>query len=117
MISNLGKKDIVINNRFLVNRPTGPHEVSLQVIGPDLKQVPFESKINAGVTSNKYIVLHPGNTETDTYLLTEDFSLYKPGAYSVTAYYENTQSQAGPAFKQPAWMGTLISNKVVFKIR
>ena len=117
VIKNLGKKDITINNRFLVNRPTGPHEVSLQVIGPDLKEVPFESKIRASFTSNKYIVLHPGGTETKTYILTGDFNLFEPGDYSVTAYYENKGNPPGPAPKQPAWMGTLTSNKLMFKIR
>lgn len=116
-IKNLGKKDVTINNRFLVNRPTGPHEVSLQLIDPNLKQVPFETKINADFNSNSFAVLHPGNTEVSTYIITEDFYLTDAGDYSVTAYYENTRNPAGPALKQPAWTGTLISNKVIFKLR
>lgn len=117
MLKNMSKKDIVINNRFLVNRPTGPHEVSLQVIDPNLEQLPFTSKVNASFTSKKFIVLHPGITEMKTYIITEDFDLTEAGDYSVTAYYENTKNPAGLTIKQPAWTGTLISNKVIFKLR
>lgn len=117
MLKNISNKDILINNRFLVNRPNGAHEVSLLLIDPNLLQVPFETKINASFSSDSYIVIHPGNTEQSTYIITEDFYLTKTGDYAVTAYYENTENPAGTAFKQPAWKGTLISNKITFKIR
>jgi hypothetical protein len=115
-LTNNSNKNLVINNRFLVNRPLSPHEISFEFIGPDMKPVTFISKINASSQSKKYIVLKPGNSQTKTYQLTEDFELTGTGNYSVTAYYNNRFDAPASLKMSSAWKGNLISNKVSFTI-
>lgn len=113
ILKNNSTKDIVVNNRFLVNLPMGPHEISFQIFDRDLKQVLFTTKINAGFESNRFILLHPGTTEVKTYILSDHFDLTEKGNYSIVAYYEN-KNDPPAALKLPsAWKGTLMSNKVV----
>lgn len=117
MLKNSGNKDLVVNNRFLVNLSNGPHEISLQILDPDLYSVPFVSLIRASFDSDKFILLRPGNTASKIYTVTDDFDLVKAGKYSITAYYEN-QSDAPAKAKMPgAWKGSLISNKIIFNLR
>ena len=117
ILKNVSGKEIVINNRFLVNRATGPHEITLQVINPGLHPVPFSSKVNASYQSNMYTKLLPGKTITNKYVLTEDHEISDTGNYTITAYYENLKD-APASLKLPAsWKGTLISPKVSFTIR
>jgi hypothetical protein len=115
-LKNNSNKNLVINNRFLVNRPLGPHEISFEFTDPDLKPVPFISKINASLQSKNYILLKPGNAETKTYLLTEDFELTGAGNYSVTAFYDNHLDAPALSKMPSAWKGSLISNKINFTI-
>jgi hypothetical protein len=116
-IKNVSNKDQVVNNRFLVNLPTGPHEVSLQILDSDLYTIPFASLIRASFDSHKFILLAPGKTEMKTYTVTGDFDLLKTGKYSITAYYEN-QSDTPASLKMSAsWKGSLISNKAIFNLR
>jgi hypothetical protein len=116
-ITNTGNTDIVLNNRFLVNYPDGPHEVSLQLIGPDLKQVPIASLIRAGFQSKRFMVLKPGSSEADVYRITDNYKLDKPGKYSVVAYYENKNDTPKELNIGASWKGTLLSNKESFSIR
>lgn len=116
-IKNVSNMNQVVNNRFLVNLPTGPHEVSLQILDPDLHTAPFASLVRASFDSHKFILLAPGKTEIKTYTVTGDFDLIKVGKYSITAYYEN-QSDTPASLKMPAsWKGSLISNKAIFNLR
>jgi hypothetical protein len=114
---NNSKKDLVVNNRFLVNLPTGPLEVSLVITDPDNHLVPFTSLVRASFDSDEFITLGPGKTTTNTYTLTNDFDLITPGNYSILAYYQN-KSEAPASLKLPvAWKGTLLSNKTYFSLR
>lgn len=117
MLKNISSKDIVVNNRFLVNRPSGPHEISFQITDPDIKMVPFSSKVNASSKSKKFLILHPGQTEIRTYILTEDFELTETGNYNIAAYYENRFDAPALSKMTAAWKGNLKSNKVNFTLR
>ena len=117
MFKNTSKKDMVINNRMLVNNPNGPHEISFQILDPGVKQVRFASLVNASAESKKFLVLHPGKTETKIYLLTEDFELNEPGNYNIVGYYQNRYDAPVSLKMAPSWKGTLLSNKVNFTIR
>src|SRR6267154_2942540 len=68
-LKNTSGKDLVINKRFLVNNPAGPHEISFQLIGPDLKPLSFMLKIDASFTTSDYRVLHTGQSEIQNYTL------------------------------------------------
>lgn len=116
-IKNIGKKDLVVNNRFLVNLPVEPHEVSLVITDPDNRPVMFASVFRVSFNNDKFITLHPGDSTSNTYTLTDDFSLMQAGYYKVLAYYEN-KTDAPTSLKMPsAWKGILISNKTWFSLR
>jgi hypothetical protein len=116
-LKNTGKKNLVVNNRFLVNMPAGPLEVSLVITGPDNHLVPFTSLVRASFESDEYVTLRPENTTMNVYTLTNDFDLVKDGNYSIIAYYQN-KNDAPAALEMPAaWKGTVISNKLNFSLR
>jgi hypothetical protein len=117
MLKNTGKTNLVVNNRFLVNVPAGPHDISFQLTDPDMNTVPFTSKIKAAFESRDYIVLAPGKTESATYVLSKRFDLSKTGSYKLTAYYENKHDAPAALNMQPAWKGSLHSNSIVLTIR
>lgn len=115
-LKNTGTKDIIVNNRFLVNIPDGPHDVSLVITGPNLLTALFISQINAGLPTDEFILLHPGNTTTKNYLISGDFLLSEAGSYSIVAYYENKTDPKASLKLPSAWKGTLISTKVWFNL-
>ena len=117
MLKNISKNNLVVNNRFLVNVPAGPHDISFQLIDPDMNPVPFAAKIKAAFESKDYILLAPGKTESATYLLSKRFDLSKSGSYKLTAYYENKYDAPAALNLAPAWKGSLHSNSTVFIIR
>ncbi len=116
-LKNTGNQDLVVNNRFLVNVPSGPHEISFQVLDSGLNRIPFSTKVNASRESNEYIVLHPGQSEAATYLLSKRFNLTEAGIYFVEAYYENRFDAPASLHMSASWKGSLKSNKVIFTIR
>ena len=116
-LKNTGKKDLVVNNRFLVNVPSGPHEISFLVLDSGLNRIPFSAKVNASRESNEYIVLHPGQTEEATYLLSKRFDMAEAGVYNIEAYYENRFDAPASLNMASSWKGSLKSNKVIFTIR
>jgi hypothetical protein len=116
-LKNTGTRDLVVNNRFLVNRPSGPHEVSFQVTDQNMNMIPFAAKVNASRESNEFIVLHPGQTDSATYILSKRFNMTEAGVYYVEAYYENSFDPPGPLKMPSAWKGNLKSNKIIFTIR
>lgn len=117
MLKNISKNNLVVNNRFLVNVPAGPHDISFQIIGPDMNPVPFAAKIKAAFESTDYILLASGKTESATYLLSKRFDLSKTGSYKLTAYYENKYDAPAALIMPPAWKGSLHSNSIAFTIR
>lgn len=116
-LKNTSATALVVNNRFLVNLPTGPREIALQVIDPSLQVVPFTSRVNASSETDKYIVLQPGSSTSITYTLTDDYELVAKGKYSVTAYYENRFEAPTSSGLSAAWKGRLKSNKASFTLR
>ena len=117
MLKNESARDIVVNNRFLVNLPGGPLEVSFQLIGPDLKPAIFQKLINAPRKSRHFRLLHPGESVSKTYLLSEAFDVSQKGQWNITAYYKNKQDTPPELKLASAWMGQLVSDKVNFTIR
>jgi hypothetical protein len=117
MLKNISKNNLVVNNRFLVNRPAGPHDISFELIDPDLNTVTFNTKIKAAFESKDYILLAPGKTESATYLLSKRFELLKTGSYKLTAYYENKYDAPAELNMPAAWKGSLHSNSTVLNIR
>ena len=115
-LKNTSQKDMVINNRFLVNHPMGTREISFQIIGPDLQQVPFVVKINAGIKSRKFRALHPGQSDSHDIELSYYFDMETPGKYSVVGYYENTDDSPDSMHLTPAWKGQLVSNKLIINL-
>jgi len=115
-LKNISNNNLVVNNRFLVNYPGGPHEISFLIIDPGLKSVQFSSMINASSKSEHFMVLPAGKTETKTYILSEDFELTEKGNYSITGYYDNHFDAPVSLKMRSAWKGILISNKVNFTI-
>lgn len=116
-LENVSDHAIVVNSRFMVNQATGPHEVVLQVVGPDKTTLPFTSKIRASFESGTFVQLQPKQTATDEYDLGQDFELTRPGAYFVRAHYQNEDDAPAQANLPSAWKGTLESNRVEFKLR
>lgn len=115
-IKNISKKELVVNNRFLVNLPNGPHEVSLVITDPDHYPVFFTSLVRASFQSDEYVKLKPGGSTSASYTISNDFDFVKPGAYQVTGYYEN-KSEAPVSLHFPiAWKGSLTSAKSTFTI-
>ena len=117
ILKNESAGDIVVNNRFLVNLPGGPLEVSFQLIGPDLKPAIFQKLINAPRKSNHFHLLHPGESVSKPYMLTGVFDISQKGQWNVAAYYKNKQDTPPELKLASAWMGQLVSNKVNFTIR
>jgi hypothetical protein len=116
-LKNTGKRDLVVNNRFLVNMPDGPHDISLVITGPGMLPALFISQINAGSPTNEFVLLKPGKSVTKTYKLSEDFLLSEVGKYSIVAYYENKSNPLASLKLPDSWKGTLISNKANFSLR
>ncbi|MGH2554067.1 MAG: hypothetical protein ACRDEB_10135 [Chitinophagaceae bacterium] len=117
ILKNTGAKDLVVNNRFLVNRPSGPHEVSFQITDQDMNMIPFSAKVNASRESKEFIILHPGQGDSATYLLSKRFTMAETGVYYVEAYYENRVDPPGSLKMASSWKGDLKSNKIIFTLR
>ena len=117
ILKNTGSKDLTVNNRFLVNRPSGPHEVSFQVTNQNMNLIPFSAKINASRDSKEFIVLHPGQTDSATCNLSELFEITETGVYYVEAYYENQFDPPGSLKMPSSWKGSLKSSKIIFTLR
>jgi len=117
MLKNTSSKDIVVNKRFLVNYPGGPHEVWLEIIGPNLKQIPFVIKINAEPGTGVFTLLKASQSVSGSYPLTNQFELAGPGRYSIKAYYENQVDPNSSTGLKTAWKGSLVSEKLNFTIR
>lgn len=117
ILKNTGAKDIVINNRFLVNRSGGPHEVSFQVTDQNMNVIPFSTKVNASRESKEFIILHPGQSDSATYNLSKRFQMAEAGVYYVEAYYENQFDPPASLNMSSSWKGNLKSNKIIFTLR
>jgi hypothetical protein len=115
-LKNTGSTALVVNNRFLVNRASGPHEVAFQVIDPVLLAVPFSSFVNSKSESDQYRALPSGASETVTYILTNHYTLTKLGKYSVVGFYENKADPPVSLSLPTAWKGRLKSNKALFTL-
>ena len=116
-IKNISAQNLVVNNRFLVNLPNGPHEVSFVITDPANHQLLFMSRIRASFNSDEFIMLQPGKSTTEVYDLNEDYQFSASGNYTVLAYYENkSNAPANSGFANP-WKGVLISNKTFFSLR
>ncbi len=116
-LENTSDHPVVINSRFLVNDAIGPHEVVLQVFGPDLKTLPFLPAVRAAFESDVYETLAPHQAATTSDDLAQDFDLSRPGECSVRAYYQNQYDAPAKRKLPPAWKGTLESNRVQFKLK
>jgi hypothetical protein len=115
-ITNTGNRNVVVNNRFLVNRPNGAHDIAFQLTGPGLTTVAFTSKIKASAQSDRYVLLRPGGSAFKNYDLSEDFDLLKPGKYELMGWYDNQFDPPAALKLGPAWRGNIPSNKTGFTI-
>lgn len=115
-LKNTGTTALVVNNRFLVNNPMGPHEVVLQAINPALKPVPLAVKINAGKQSKKYLLLLPGSTTQKVIPFSYYFNCIMKGQYTVTGFYENKLNAPASMALPSAWKGRLRSAKATFTL-
>ncbi len=116
LLENVSEKALVVNHRFLVNTPGGPHEITFQILGPDKKSVPFATEVRASFQSDAYVTLVPEDVVGRTYDLRKDHALAQPGAYTVRAFYENQKDAPAAQKLPPAWKGTLESNRVAFTL-
>jgi hypothetical protein len=116
-LKNTGSTALVVNNRFLVNNPMGPHEVSFQITDPVLKQMPFDIKVNASSQSNYYVSLPGGAIDTFSCNLADYFDFTVKGLYKVAAFYENKLNAPISLGLPSAWKGRLRSNKLTFTIQ
>jgi hypothetical protein len=115
-LKNNGKQNIVVNNRFLVNLPNGPHEVSMVITDPTNHQLSFNSRVRASFESDVFTVLQPGKITTRIYDLTGDYLFSDTGNYNILAYYENKSNAPANSKIGNPWKGTLISNKSFFSL-
>lgn len=115
-IENRSAVDVVINRRFLINHPSGAHEIFFQILGPDKKLVPFESQVRAFYESREFMRLGTEEVFGKLYDLTGDYDLNKAGEYTITAFYENDQDPPTEMKLRAAWKGRLKSNSVRFVI-
>ncbi len=115
-LKNTGATALVVNHRFLVNNPIGPHEVSFQAIDPALKTIALAVRIRAGAQSLKYILLQPGSTTAKTFVFSHYFPSSAKGQYSVTGFYENKLNAPASLALPASWKGRLRSNKAIFTL-
>ena len=114
-----------VNARLALNVPFALpryREVSLAVTGPAGEALPFMAKVNVGAAQDKHFkLLAPGESAQHTYSLRDYYQIKAPGAYTVTATYEN-QAEPTPAESTPAedsrraWKGELKSGPASFTV-
>lgn len=116
-LENISSNNVTINNGFLINARTAPHQIYFQIIKNNVDILEFLSQVNAAFDDSTYKILNPKSTESYKYmLLSEDYDL-KPGSYTVQAFYENLFTPSNAVFSKTLWQGTVASSKVTFKIR
>ena len=114
VLSNEGSNPALVNSRLLVNGANQPHEVVLEVLGPDKRPRRFTALVNARSQSRTWKTVGPGKRVIGVARLERLFDLSQPGFYEVQAVYENKQdAPAGAAL--PAWKGTVASAVLRFE--
>lgn len=125
VLANTGKSPLIVNKRFLVNRPFPmPHEVYFVIKDEKGNELFFQLMIRAGEPKSGDFVELPGGRniknsdifgiiESKGYDLTKAYDLKKPGVYTVSAVYENRTEPEG----MKVWTGRLISNTVKITIK
>lgn len=125
VLANTGKSPLIVNKRFLVNRPFPmPHEVYFVIKDEKGNELPFQLMIRAGEPkAGDFVELSVGKNikssdvfgiiASEGYDLTEAYDLKKPGVYAVSAVYENRNEPEG----MKVWTGRLISNTVKITIK
>ena len=114
-LENAGPGPALASVRLLVNRPDGAHEVTFKMLGPDLREVPFTSRVNASYESRRWKVLEPGKSVFATTNLARDYDLSAQGFYTVQAVYENSQSAPAGTSDLQAWKGRIASPVLRFE--
>jgi hypothetical protein len=116
LLSNVGATPAFVNSRFLVNAPGEPHEVVLEVIGPDKGPRRFSALVNARAESRSWKTVASGTRVFGIASLGKLFDLSQKGFYAVQAIYENAQdAPAGSA--ATAWKGRVASNVLRLEIK
>ena len=108
-LSNAGKVPALVNARLLVGGPSDPHEVVLEILGPDKRARPFRSMVNASRESGSFQRLEPGASVSVVVDLAADYDLSAKGFYAVQAVYENRQDAPPGASDLEAWKGRAAS--------
>ncbi|GEM_PF-3100106 len=100
-LQNASPRPVIVNKRFEVNDRKAAHafrEVFLRISGPDGRSVRFRLDIMIGFPgAEEFVELPPGGSVESTSDLTSRFALDQPGAYKLTAVYE--QDGRGPAVR------------------
>ncbi|HJX83945.1 MAG TPA: hypothetical protein VJ723_06345 [Candidatus Angelobacter sp.] len=116
VLRNVSDTHLAVNNRMLVNVPTGAHELYVRLTGPSGKTVPFVKKVRASLEGGPFVPLLPNHIAGLDYDLAKDHELTQAGTYTVRVYYEN--HSPGPAgIDLPVWQGTLESNQLTFNLQ
>jgi hypothetical protein len=115
-LENISENRHVVNNRMLVYVPTGPHELTFQILAPDKATMEFESKVRASFESDDFLLLLPKHLTGRLYDLRHDYTLTKRGEYTVRAYYETKTEAPASLNLPPAWRGSLESNRATFTL-
>lgn len=114
LLRNVSDNPIVVNTRLLLNYDeTFPHEILLNVIGPDGGEKELIPIIRAtDPVDTDFGELEAGSFFMKELYLNELFDLTTPGTYSIEAVYENYTVPRG----LDPWTGTLHSNPVTITI-
>ena len=114
LVRNESQTSLLVNTRLLVNYDqTFPHEILLDVTGPDgieRKLVPIITA--AEPVENDFSILEAGSFFLKELYLNPLFDLAMPGAYSIEATYENHFVPEGLS----PWTGVLYSNPVTITL-
>lgn len=110
-VANRSGRQIVANGRLTVGHEQNPQAVlAFRVIGPDGLERSFKARYKRTLaTESDFDTLAPGDSIFKVYDLNGGaYDLSLPGAYTITAVYENVQSNAGGS----AWLGELVADPI-----
>lgn len=118
LLWNFGEDPKVFNSRLALSGEDGPGEISLKIIGPVGKTMPFQARVNIGAPEQEdFSWVLPWNSIGRQYELEPlaEFDFRKKGKYELVARYSNRQK--GEAWHHQAWVGVLISNTITFEMK
>jgi hypothetical protein len=113
---NFDDEPILVNARMALSGATGPGELSLEIVGPSQRRLPFRARVNIGLpNAEEFSTVAPwccvGRQFDD---IQAYFQVSQIGHYTLVATYRN--KHAAEDTDKEIWQGTLKSNSVPFAV-